>query len=430
LNTNVFDVVALLTAINNTMMRLPQELAMLVGSFLDARDVRVCTTQLCSSETEFVSAGFTNTTTTIILLHELAALCLPWPWTVDSVTQECIERVESFLARRGNVKTIIMDAQLCFMDACFFPVFSEIHRRLQQGSLFQLDQNQEITVEWHVDAEPIEQVEFLLEVDVPKDGAGGSDSSAAGGAMRSYLHTLDLSNTEVSDVSVLASCQSLHTLDLSETEVSDVSVLASCQSLHTLKLNATEVTDVSALASCQSLHTLDLSETEVSDVSVLASCQSLHTLDLRATEVSDVSVLASCQSLHTLNLAGTQVSDVSALASCQSLRTLNLAGTQVTDVTALASCQSLHTLNLSKTQVSDVSALASCRTLHTLDLRYTQVSDVSALASCQSLHRLYLSNSKVIDVSALASCQSLSQLWGADGMVGAADVLQIMQGRG
>jgi hypothetical protein len=363
-------------------MWLPQELAMLVGAYLDPHDLAVCTTQLCSSGPGFVANLFANDTTTI-LLHMLVAR-YRLSAGVDDVAQECIVRMESFLVRRGNVRTIILHAPLKHGSAANASVYSDIHDRLQQSSSFQLSQNQGITVEWHVSAESIAQVAFLLKVDVPKESACASDSSA-GDTIRQYLHTLDLSDTEVRDVSVLATCQSLHTLVLAGTGVNDVSVLASCRSLHTL----------------------DLTHTRVSDVSVLASCQSLHTLDLSRTEVSDVSRLASCQSLHTLNLLCTQVRDVSGLASCQSLHTLNLSGTHVSDVSVLSSCQSLHTLMLRCTQVRDVSVLACCKSLHTLDLGKAQVSDVSALASCLSLRKL---------------C-------GAEGMVGGTDILRMIAGR-
>jgi hypothetical protein len=314
---------------------------MLVGSYLDPHDLAVCTTQLCSSGPGFVANIFTNDGTTI-LVHELVACCRLSAGVVD-VAQECMERLESFLARRGNVRTIILDVKLKRECAINASVYSDIRDRLQQGSLFQLSQNQGITVEWHVSAESVAQVEFLLKVDVPKDSARASDSSASG-AIRQYLHMLDLSETEVRDVSVLSSCQSLHTLDLRFTQVSDVSALASCQSLHTLNLCGTRVNDVSGLASCQSLHTLDLRSTRVSDLSGLAQCQSLHTLNLSQTEVSDVSALTSCQNLHTLDLWYTQVSDVSVLACCKSLHTLDLGETQVSDVSALASCLSLRKL--------------------------------------------------------------------------------------
>jgi hypothetical protein len=386
-------------------MWLPQELAMQVGSYLDPHDLRVCTTQLCSSGAGFVANIFANDGTTI-LLHELVA-CSRLSAGVDDVAQECIERMKSFLARRGNVRRIILDAELKGECASNSSVYSDIRDSLQQGSSFQLNQNQRITVEWNVCATTIAQVEFLLKVDVPKDSARASDSSA-GGAMRQYLHTLDLRFTRVSDVSALASCQSLHTLNLNGTRVRDVSALASCQSLHTLVLKCTCVSDVSGLASCRDLHTLNLVKSPVMDVSVLASCQSLHTLNLACTQVNDVSVLESCQSLHTLDLLSTQVSDVTALASCQSLHTLDLRYTQVIDVSALASCQNLHTLILVATQVSDVSVLASCPNLRTLDLNFTQVSDVSALASCLSLRKL----------------------WGVEDMIGGTDVLRMISGRG
>jgi hypothetical protein len=386
-------------------MWLPRELAMQIGSYLDPHDLRVCTTQLCSSGAGFVSNLFKKTTATI-LLHELVACCR-LSAGVDDIAIEGINRVESFMKRRGSVQTIILDAQLYDEHATNASVYSDMHGCLQQGSSFQLSQNQRITVEWHASAGSIAQVEFLLCPDVQQDDAGVGNARASG-ALRQYLHTLDLSQTQVIDVSVLASCMSLHTLDLSWTNVSDASSLAYCRSLNTLRLRKTQVSDVSPLASCQSLHTLDLSETLVTVVSVLGLCQSLHTLDLSYTDVSDVTALASCQSLHTLDFCHTQVSDVSALASCQSLHTLDLMCTQVSDVTALASCQSLHTLNLMCTQVSDVTALASCQSLHSLDLSQTQVTNVCALASCQSFRKLD----------------------GVEGMIGATEVLRIIEERG
>ena len=56
----------------------------------------------------------------------------------------------------------------------------------------------------------------------------------------------------------LTSLEYLRTLNLSGTEVTDVSALAACGNLHTLNLHYTQVTDVSALGACGNLHTLYL----------------------------------------------------------------------------------------------------------------------------------------------------------------------------
>jgi len=76
----------------------------------------------------------------------------------------------------------------------------------------------------------------------------------------SKVHTLDLSCTEVVDVSALGN---VHTLDLSSTNVEDVSALGN---VHTLNLSYTNVVDISALGN---VHTLNVSNTNVEDISAL-----------------------------------------------------------------------------------------------------------------------------------------------------------------
>jgi hypothetical protein len=361
------------------MMRLPLEIAMEVGSFLDQPSLTICTAKLCRNGVEFVSRPSTDSAeVTTIQLHKLVALCctaseapLVDQEQANGISTEAIKRIDLCLARRTSAEKVVFVANLVKAYAKANTAFySEIHRHYSLGSNLQFNNGPpSLAVEWHARAKSIDAVAFLL---------GQS------------LHTLDLRDafSEVNDISALASCQALHTLSLSYTDVSDVSALASCQALRTLHLRRTQVSDVSALVSCQALHTLDLAYTDVSDVAALASCQALHILLLSGTSVSDVAALASCQALHTLHLDGTQVSDVSALASCQALQTIDLSNTHVSDVSALASCQTLHMLSLAHIQVADVSALASCQALHTLQLYDTDVSDVSALAACESLRYL------------------------------------------
>ena len=164
--------------------------------------------------------------------------------------------------------------------------------------------------------------------------------------------------------------------------------LTAMQKVTELNLSATDIIDVSLLAGLTQLQRLDLSETAVSDVSALAGLTQLQTLFLSGTSVSDVSALAGLTQLQTLLLSETAVSDVSALAGLTQLQTLFLSGTAVSDVSALVGLTQLRTLFLSGTAVSDVSALAGLTQLQTLTLNETSVSDVSALAG---LTQLYIS---------------------------------------
>ena len=159
-------------------------------------------------------------------------------------------------------------------------------------------------------------------------------------------------------LNAIASIRGLHSLDLSFTEVTDVSVLAEAPDLHTLNLSYTRVTDISALKGHPTLHDLDLSSTGVTDVSVLAQFPKLRTLNLSGTRVTDVSALKGHPTLHDLDLSFTGVTDVSALAQIPNLHVLNLWTTKVTDVSAFAGHPNLQDLYLPETGVTDVSSLA------------------------------------------------------------------------
>jgi hypothetical protein len=336
-------------------MRLPPELAMEIGSYLTEQERKTCTYKLSRGGLDFVSGALTDRTNKLMVdLVPLIDLCRAVvPPSIKraklaAVAQQMFARIEFYVSRCPHVEVVILFADI--RHARHASIYSNLQQEIQ--SLRRANGDQFI-VQWHV-----------LANHVP-----------AGDAF-APLHTLDLRNCRVADVSGLASCPSMHTLDLGNCKVVvDLSALASCPLLHTLNLSRSKVTHVSALASCPLLHTLNLSRSKVKDVSALASRLSLHTLDLSSSKVKDVSALALCPSLHTLDLSRSKVKDVSALASCPSLHTLDLSRSNVTDVSALASCPSLHTLDLRGSNVTDVSALASCPSLHTLNLRGSKVTD-------------------------------------------------------
>jgi hypothetical protein len=235
------------------------------------------------------------------------------------------------------------------------------------------------------------------------------------------LSALDLSDTNVSDVSALKDLKCLSTLDLSKTRVSDVSALKALKCLSDLNLSGTKVTDLSPMKDLRSLSRLNLSDTKVSDVSTLEDLKSMSDLDLSFTKVTDVSALRDLKSLSSLNLTSTNVTDVSALKDLKSLSVLDLGDTMVSDVSALKDLKSLSSLNLSgtgsggillfaRTKAIDVSALKDLKSLSVLDLGNTMVSDVSALKDLKSLSELDLGDTMVSDVSALKDLKSLSVL--------------------
>ena len=151
---------------------------------------------------------------------------------------------------------------------------------------------------------------FYLQI--PAESAGRYTNYSAL-AKRLWQPDFDAINLGVAAMSAVTK------LNLSGTDIADVSPLTGLTQLRKLYLRATAVSGVSALAGLTQLRILALSGTAVRDVSALAGLTQLRELYLRATPVSDVSALAGLTQLQILDLMGTPVSDVSALAVLKQL---------------------------------------------------------------------------------------------------------------
>ena len=108
-------------------------------------------------------------------------------------------------------------------------------------------------------------------------------------------------------------------LDLSTSQISDISPLQSLTGITRLKLINNNITDLTPLQSLTNLTELNLSYNQVKDVTPLQSLENLNLLNLSYNRVEDVSPLQSLKRLNELNLNNNQVSDISSLQPLERL---------------------------------------------------------------------------------------------------------------
>ncbi len=209
------------------------------------------------------------------------------------------------------------------------------------------------------------------------------------------LKWLELAWTPTNDMSPLTGCTNLHGLNLWNTIISNISPLAALTNLQELDLMDTKVIDIRQLAELTEIRKLNLRRTDVRDFAPLARLSSLQELDLEETQINDLRPLTALTSLQVLSLKGTQVTDVSPLAALTSLQILDLSATKIIDIRPLTTITGLQNLNLSSTVVSDISPLTTITGLQILNLSYTMVSDVRPLTGLTKLQVLYLHSTKV-----------------------------------
>ena len=171
------------------------------------------------------------------------------------------------------------------------------------------------------------------------------------------VEKIDLADSDIEGVALLADLKNLKSLDLNKTPVRDLAPLAALTSLEGLYLHGTQLEDLTPLAGLTRLKELNLHSTLVQDLTPLAGLTRLKELNLYATQVHDSAPLAALTNLEKVSLAGTQVQDLAPLTALTSLEMLYLEGTQVQDLAPLAALTSLQWLYLEGAQVNDLAPL-------------------------------------------------------------------------
>lgn len=173
-------------------------------------------------------------------------------------------------------------------------------------------------------------------------------------------------NTDITDLTPLASLSGLHLLDVSHTGVRDVTAITNHRQLTSLNISASKVADLSDLAGFNQLSALGMSDLQVHDLSPLQALHALTSLIAENAPIQDLSPLRGLANLGALQLAGSGIRDISALSQLDRLETLNLANTPIRDLNDLPSRARFKTLNVAGTQVEDLRPICAIRFVDTL----------------------------------------------------------------
>jgi internalin A len=127
-------------------------------------------------------------------------------------------------------------------------------------------------------------------------------------AIKSRVMNVDVSQTQVSDLSPIQGATHLRWIELNDTRVSDLTPLASCVDLRSAELDRTPLRALHGLPTAK-LNSLSISGTRVDDLSHLKSAAPLRSLDISHTPVTDLTPIHDCRRLGELRIIGTEISE-------------------------------------------------------------------------------------------------------------------------
>jgi len=157
-----------------------------------------------------------------------------------------------------------------------------------------------------------------------------------------------------------------------------------------LNLSQNQITDISLLARFTNLKKLTLDFNEISDLKALAELTKLEELYLYQNKLVDISPLSGLVNLTKLTLSFNEIVDISPLAELTKLFELTLSWNKIVDVKPLSKLVNLDNLQLVDNEIKDVSPLAELVNLRELWLAYNPISEIMPLAKLTKLEKLTL----------------------------------------
>ncbi|MEM6466076.1 MAG: leucine-rich repeat domain-containing protein [Pseudomonadota bacterium] len=111
------------------------------------------------------------------------------------------------------------------------------------------------------------------------------------------LENLDLSNTQIADLTPIAGLSGLTRLDLHNSQVADLAPIAGLSALTRLYLDNTQVADLISISELTALKSLYLNNTQVSDLTPISGLLNLTTLAISDTNTADLKPISNLTKL-------------------------------------------------------------------------------------------------------------------------------------
>ena len=210
------------------------------------------------------------------------------------------------------------------------------------------------------------------------------------------MQTVDVSNIRtITTLEPLCELSDLTVLNITGTNVNDLTPLRNANKLKVLKAGNTRIEDLSPLKYDIMLEELDVNHTDVNNINVLEFLNKLHKLNISYTQVSDLKPIENCPDLEYLFAEGSKINNIQTVASAEKITSLNISNTTVSDLTPVQNLKMLQSLKISNTPISNLNVLGEMNDLKELYCSNTAISDLTPLKNHHRLSKIYCDNTRI-----------------------------------
>lgn len=148
-----------------------------------------------------------------------------------------------------------------------------------------------------------------------------------------------------------------------------------------IDISNTQVADISSLAHLKRLQSVNLSGTKVASIEPLKSLTDLRYLDANGSGLESLPTFSSQSSIRRISVAGTKINELPDLSGLPDLVELDASDTPLQNISGLKGVKSLRRLDLARTSVEDISPVQSLESLEFLDISYSPIVELRPMLS-------------------------------------------------
>lgn len=237
------------------------------------------------------------------------------------------------------------------------------------------------------------------------------------------IEELELSTSNITDLTGLENFSNLITLNLSKNTISTASPLSQLTKLQRLNISENPINTeiLSAISNLTSLNQLDLANTKMNSdqLEYLKNLNNLTTLTLSSNNISAIGRISNLTGITKLDISvNTSFTDLTQLQSFVNITDLNISGTGITSFSGIESLTNLEKLYAADNKgiTSDILNLYSLSKLKVLDLSSVGINgnrpkiSFSNIAKLKELEELHLASNEISSVYDINRLENLKVL--------------------
>lgn len=145
------------------------------------------------------------------------------------------------------------------------------------------------------------------------------------------LERIELSDNNLSDISVLGKIPSLREIDADNNSIEDISFLEDLPNIEIVVMNNNRIKDISVFLRFTTIKKIWMCDNQIGDISPIAQNKGLTEFGINGSYIYDISALYGMTRLEILCAYGCGLTDISPLSECTNLRELHIGGNNISD---------------------------------------------------------------------------------------------------